>query len=175
MVIVFARSSAGYSLSVQPSPLPRRVGVQRCHFRGLLRLHSRYGPRNCLPTMRGLCREAPPRPVTRSERSPAIEPDHQLFEWVLPPLVISPVRAHAKAPGACACPVLHQSNLPRKRSISLRFLFDGFPPGHASKAFAAFRSSASFNRNSRLASVSRYIVCATAAGPRISLTARTST
>jgi len=47
--------------------------------------------------MRGLCREASPTPVTRSERSPAIEPNHQLFEWVLPPLVISPVRAHAEA------------------------------------------------------------------------------
>jgi len=68
-----------------------------CRFRGLLRLYSYYGPTDCLPTISGLFREAPPIPVTRPERSPAIESNHQLFEWVLPPLVISPVRAHAEA------------------------------------------------------------------------------
>ena len=34
---------------------------------------------------------------TQPNRSPAIESNHQLFEWVLPPLVICPFRARAKA------------------------------------------------------------------------------
>src|SRR4051812_35813479 len=42
-----------------------------CHFRGLLRLHSRYGPPDRSAAQGGLCREAPTRPVTRPSRSPA--------------------------------------------------------------------------------------------------------
>ena len=41
------------------------------HFRGLLRLHSRYGPLDCSTAQRGLCHEASARPVTRSNRSSA--------------------------------------------------------------------------------------------------------
>ncbi|MBZ5626844.1 MAG: hypothetical protein LAQ69_50440, partial [Acidobacteriia bacterium] len=58
---------------------------------GLLKLHTRYGPPDCSPTMCGLCREVPISPVSRTHRSPAIESNHQLFEWVLPPLVIQPL------------------------------------------------------------------------------------
>ena len=47
------------------------------------------------PPFCGLCREVPTRPVSQPSRSPAIESNHQLFEWVLPPLVISPFGAHA--------------------------------------------------------------------------------
>jgi hypothetical protein len=53
------------------------------------------------PPFCGLCREVPTRPVSQPNRSPAIESNHQLFEWVLPPLVICPFRAHAEA-----CPTL---------------------------------------------------------------------
>src|SRR5438128_9668947 len=49
------------------------------------------------PPFCGLCREVPTRPVSQPSRSPAIESNHQLFEWVLPPLVICPFRAHAEA------------------------------------------------------------------------------
>src|SRR5947208_11395526 len=49
------------------------------------------------PPFRGLCHEVSIRPVSQPNRSPAIESNHQLFEWVLPPLVIYPFRAHAKA------------------------------------------------------------------------------
>jgi len=52
-------------------------------------------------------REVPISPVTRTHRSPAIEPNHQLLEWVLPPLVISPFGAHAEAP---ALPTLRSIN-----------------------------------------------------------------
>src|SRR5208337_2054366 len=35
-------------------------------------------------------------PVTQTHRSIAIESNHQLFEWVLPPLVICPFGAHRR-------------------------------------------------------------------------------
>src|SRR6185503_2438389 len=41
------------------------------HFRGLLRLHSRYGPLACSTAQGGLCRRASARPVTRTNRLPA--------------------------------------------------------------------------------------------------------
>jgi hypothetical protein len=98
MVIVLAHSSARF--------FPFRAAFSafapdrhpHCSFRGLLKLYARYGPPDCSPTMCGLCREVPISPVTRTHRSPAIESNHQLFEWVLPPLVISPFGAHAEAP-----------------------------------------------------------------------------
>ena len=40
-----------------------------CHFRGLLRLHSRYGPLDRSTAQGGLCHEASRRPVTRPPRS----------------------------------------------------------------------------------------------------------
>ena len=41
------------------------------HFRGLLRLHSRYGPLDCSTAQGGLCHEASTKPVTRQSRSSA--------------------------------------------------------------------------------------------------------
>jgi hypothetical protein len=42
-----------------------------CHFRGLLRLHSRYGPPDRSAALGDLCHEAPARAVTRTSRSSA--------------------------------------------------------------------------------------------------------
>ena len=42
-----------------------------CHFRGLLRLHSRYSPPDCSAAQGDLCHEAPALPVTRPSRSSA--------------------------------------------------------------------------------------------------------
>ena len=81
-------------LSGVPCPLPRRIGrvlmsiaspsVQpsriqagrhpRLHFRGLLRLHSRYGPSDRSTAQGGLCHEASARPVTQPNRSSATRP-----------------------------------------------------------------------------------------------------
>ena len=97
----FERAPAPGSFRIDsafPAKAPGRH--PHCSFRGLLKLYSRYGPPSCSPTFRGLCREVPARPVSRPNRSPAIESNHQLFEWVLPPLVICPLGAHALAPDA---------------------------------------------------------------------------
>jgi len=45
-----------------------------CHFRGLLRLHSRYGPPDRSATQGDLCHEAPAQPVTQPSRSSASGP-----------------------------------------------------------------------------------------------------
>ena len=42
-----------------------------CHFRGLLRLHSHYGPSDRSAAQGDLCHEAPAQPVTRPSRSSA--------------------------------------------------------------------------------------------------------
>jgi len=88
----------GSSRSVLPSPLSRRVGVHIAAFEacsGFTRVTAR---RIARPPFRGLCHGASTCPVTRSCRPSAIESNHPLFEWVLPPLVIQPFGAHAKAP-----------------------------------------------------------------------------
>ena len=81
------------------------------------------------------------------------------------PSVIQQLRP--KLPSLTSCP--------RKRLISRRSRFEGLPAGIASNCAIALRSAATLSRNSRLASVSRYSVCATAAGPRTSLNPSTST
>ena len=91
-----ARSRAGFFpiRSVFPGLWSGRH--PHCRFRGLLKLHARYGLPDCSPTYRGLCREVSISPVPRTHRSPAIESNHQLLKWVLPPLVISPFGAHQR-------------------------------------------------------------------------------
>jgi hypothetical protein len=66
----------------------------RLHFRGLLKLHSRYSLPVCSPTIRGLCHEASIRPVTQSNRSLATKSYRQLLAWDLHPPVICAVGAH---------------------------------------------------------------------------------
>ena len=73
-----------------PCPVPRRIETGACvdcfpahtafpvsqagrhphlHFRGLLRLHARYGPLDCSTAQGGLCHEAPAQSVARPNRS----------------------------------------------------------------------------------------------------------
>src|SRR5471032_988194 len=95
MVIVLARSRAGFFPIRTAFPGFATGRRPHCSFRGLLGFHTHYGPPDCSPTLCGLCREVPISPVTRTHRSPAIESNNQLFEWVPPTLVISPFGAHA--------------------------------------------------------------------------------
>jgi len=56
----------------------------RRHFRGLLGLHSCYGPPGCSTTQGGLCHEASIRPVTQPNRSSVPRPiDNYLGEFFL--------------------------------------------------------------------------------------------
>ena len=66
----------------------------RLHFRGLLRLHSNYGPLDRSTAQGGLCHRASIHPVTRTDRLPATRSNRQLSGWFLPPLVIRVFWAH---------------------------------------------------------------------------------
>jgi hypothetical protein len=66
------------------------------HFRGLLRLHSRYGLLNRSTAQGGLYHEASARPVAQPNRSLATRSYRQLPGWIPPPLVNRAVGAHCK-------------------------------------------------------------------------------
>jgi hypothetical protein len=70
------------SLSIQPSPCGAGRRPHR-YFRGLLKLHTRYGLQSCSLTIRKLYREAPPLPVTQLGRSQAAKFNQQP-PWVGP-------------------------------------------------------------------------------------------
>jgi len=61
-----------------PLVLPSSIWPESRHphwsLRGLLGLHTRYGPPDRRRPKGRPCREAPPRPVTRPSRSPAFRP-----------------------------------------------------------------------------------------------------
>ena len=66
----------------------------RFHFRGLLRLHSRYGPLDRSTAQGGLCHEASRRPVTQPPRSSATRSTDNSLDGTFPPLVIRAFGAH---------------------------------------------------------------------------------
>jgi hypothetical protein len=80
------------SLSTQPSPFLGRVGVHNRYFRGLLKLHTRYGLPSCSPTI--ITRLHPSR-LPGSGARQLTSSTNNLLGWVLPPLVICAVEAHA--------------------------------------------------------------------------------
>src|SRR3954452_20562780 len=73
------------------------------HFRGLLRLHSRYGPLDCSTARGSLCHEASTRSVTQPSRSSATEaidnsPGEIFLHWWFAPSGRTAVmRVHAEA------------------------------------------------------------------------------
>ena len=98
MVIGWRAPAPGSSGSARPSPLKRRVGTTLRLSRPAQASLALRPAKFARPPFNGLCREVPTRPVSQPDRSPAIESNHQLFEWVLPPLVICPFRAHTSVP-----------------------------------------------------------------------------
>jgi len=80
--------------SLWPSRRTHPVGIHGFMFRGLLRLHSRYGLQVCSPTLCGLCHEAPARMVTHPNRSSATQAYRLLLAWDFHPLVIRAIEAH---------------------------------------------------------------------------------
>ena len=99
------------------------------HFRGLLRLHSRYGLPDCSTAQGGLCHEASVQPVTLPNRSSATRSYRQLPGWILPPLVNRAVGAHVES---------RRSAVSFERSVS--------PPrsSNAACGFPALRSPTGF-------------------------------
>jgi hypothetical protein len=69
----------------------------RLRFRGLLRLHSRYGPSDRSTARGGLRHEASACPVARTDRSSATRSNRQLSGWNLPPLVTRAIWAHVES------------------------------------------------------------------------------
>ena len=66
----------------------------RLHFRGLLGLHSRYGPLDRSTAQGDLCHEASARSGCPAEPLVSYQINRQLSGWNLPPLVIRAVGAH---------------------------------------------------------------------------------
>ena len=71
------------------------------HFRGLLRLHTRYGPLDCSTAQGGICHEASARPVTPPSRSSATRPiDNYLggtfLHWCYAPSGRTPCRSTSR-------------------------------------------------------------------------------
>jgi hypothetical protein len=99
------------------------------HFRGLLRLHSRYGLLDRSTAQGGLCHEASTQPVTQLSRSSATRSYRQLPGWILPPLVSRAVGAHVES---------RRGAVPHVRSVS--------PPrsSNAACGFPALRSPTGF-------------------------------
>ena len=64
------------------------------YFRGLLRLHSRYGPSDRSTAKSGLCHEAPARPVTRPRPLVSYRINRQFSKWNLP--LVRAFGAHCK-------------------------------------------------------------------------------
>ena len=90
-----------------------------CHFRGLRRLHSRYGPPDRSATQGDLCHEAPTQSVTRPSRSPASGFNRQLSGWNPPPLMICAFGAHCQEGDMAPF-----TRLPRRPTIGIR---EGLP------------------------------------------------
>ena len=78
-----ARSRAGFFPVRAAFPVIGAGRRPHHYFRGLLKLHTRYGLQSCSPTIRGLYREASPWPVSRLGRSQATKFNQQP-PWVGP-------------------------------------------------------------------------------------------
>jgi hypothetical protein len=78
-----ARSRAGFFPVRVAFPVIGAGRRPHPYFRGLLKLHTRYGLQSCSPTIHGLYREASPWPVSRLGRSQATKFNQQP-PWVGP-------------------------------------------------------------------------------------------
>jgi hypothetical protein len=79
-----------------PSPVTSRVGAHISAFEACSSFTRVTARRIARQPKVDLSRGFDQPRFTRTYRPPAIESNHQLFEWVLPPLVISPLGAHQR-------------------------------------------------------------------------------
>jgi hypothetical protein len=89
--VVATGASSASSLSPWPSPFLPVGRLPRLPFRGLLKLHARYGLSDCSPTSTvDFVTRLQSGRLTLPNCSSATEPCRWLLGWVLPPLVICP-------------------------------------------------------------------------------------
>src|SRR5512147_970177 len=112
----------------------------RLHFRGLLRLHSRYGPPDRSTALGGLCRKASARPVAPPSRLPATRSNRQLSGTSLPPLVIRAVWAHVESRKGAVAAFGGSVSPPRSSNRTCGFPASGFPTGFIARHTAAVRN-----------------------------------
>jgi len=93
-----ARSRAGF-FPVRAA-FPVSVAGRRPHhyFRGLLKLHTRYGLQGCSPTYVGFIARLRPSRFPGSDARKLPSSTNNLLGWVLPPLVICAVEVHPITP-----------------------------------------------------------------------------
>ena len=138
-----ARSRAGFFPVRVAFPVIGAGRRPHPYFRGLLKLHTRYGLQSCSPTIRGLYREASPWPVSRLGRSQATKFNQQP-PWVGPsPLVICAVEAHPITPDIArgpmsACPLLRATARWTERGCNPKLVTTdcGSPPGEPDPALS---------------------------------------
>ena len=117
------------SLSRAAFPVMQAGRHPRLHFRGLLRLHARYGPSDCSTAQGGLCRKASARPVTPPSRLPATRSNRLLSGWNPPPLVIRAVGAHVESRTGAVAGRAGAVSRPRSSNRTCGFPASGFPTG----------------------------------------------
>jgi hypothetical protein len=115
--------SSGCSCRLLPAPVGAfpvwQVGRHpHCHFRGLLRLHSRYGPPDRSATQGDLCHEAPAQPVAQPSRSSASGPIDNSPGGILLHRCFAPSGRTARNGHASFC-LLCFANYPRLCTLTL--------------------------------------------------------
>jgi hypothetical protein len=91
------RVLVGFFPACAAFPQSQRGRRPHLHFRGLLKLHSRYGLPGRSPAISRLCHKAPVQPVSQPHRLSATMSYRQLHEWDLPPPVICALGAHVES------------------------------------------------------------------------------
>ena len=112
------------SLSVQPSPLPRRVGVHITTFEACSSFARVTACTVAHPPYVGFIARLRPGRLPGSDARKLSSSTNNLLEWVLPPLVICAVEAH---PEALLVVSLSEINLLKLRLVPKFFkVFHGF-------------------------------------------------
>src|SRR5262249_49073723 len=88
----------GSSLSVQPSPLPGRVGIHHTTFGACSSFTRVTACRVAHPPYVGFIARLRPRQLPGSDARKLPSSTNNLLAWVLPPLVICAVEAHPVTP-----------------------------------------------------------------------------
>ena len=137
----------------------------RLHFRGLLGLHSRYGPPGCSTAQGGLCHEASIRPVTQPDRSSATRPiDNYLDGFFLHWLSV-PFRGTPAIWGTAALAVTHSGRQPMTPRADIAGLVTGphEARGRIAEAISLWRSHSHLTEKLAAVLFTKFTNCRTTA------------